>query len=240
MTLDGALLWSTRLLGLSLSIQSVELLLLGRLPSRLAPAQPKFLAAFDPFFALLLLGAGLFLGATGDPRGCCVGAPAAWLLAVRFGGTFNGGSDFLTLVVALPLGVFAAHPTPAVGRLAVLGIGLQWLLSYTIAGFAKLADTDWRRGRALALLAERGRYALPDGARRLLGEPRVSRFLGTGTLLFECAAPLALLDPRCMLVFVGVALTFHGAVALTLGLNRFLWAWLAAVPCGLALPELLR
>lgn len=239
MSIDAALAWSIRLVGVSLALQSLELLRLGRSPLRLVPANPSWIGRILGPVAGTNLGVGVLLALTGDPRGLLLGAPLAWVVAMRFGGTFNGGSDYMTMVVALPVGLHAALPTLVPGRLAVVAIGIQWLLSYTIAGIAKVSDVDWRNGQALSLLSTRGSYSLPPPVARLLSRPRISRALGHATLTFECAAPLALLDHRAMLVFAGVALTFHAAVALTLGLNRFFWAWLAAMPCGLALPHLL-
>jgi hypothetical protein len=46
-------------------------------------------------------------------------------------------------------------------------------------------------------------------------------------IAFECAFPLALIDAR-LLSLLGIA--FHVVNARVLGLNRFLWAWLAAYP----------
>ena len=49
-------------------------------------------------------------------------------------------------------------------------------------------------------------------------------------ILWECAAPLALLDTRLALVFCCIAALFHFLVFWFFGLNRFFWAWLASFP----------
>jgi hypothetical protein len=49
-------------------------------------------------------------------------------------------------------------------------------------------------------------------------------------ILWECAAPLALLDTRLAVVFCAIAALFHFLVFWFFGLNRFFWAWVASFP----------
>lgn len=142
----------------------------------------------------------------------------ALLQAARFRGNFNGGSDAMTLVVLLGL---------AVGRTFSASAGLgyiaaQLVLSYFLAGCWKLRERAWREGSALDRL-----LALPQYRSTPLLLP-ASRWLGYGVIAFECAFPLSLFG--LALPFAALGLTFHAVNARVLGLNRFLWAWLAAYP----------
>jgi hypothetical protein len=48
--------------------------------------------------------------------------------------------------------------------------------------------------------------------------------------VWECLAPLALLDARLAVVFCLIAALFHFLVFWFFGLNRFFWAWLSTFP----------
>jgi hypothetical protein len=55
--------------------------------------------------------------------------------------------------------------------------------------------------------------------------------LGSWSVLcFECGFPVALLVPSVTLPWLAVGLLFHVANAYIFGLNRFVFAWLAAYP----------
>lgn len=124
------------------------------------------------------------------------------LTAVRFGGTLNGGSDYMTVVALSSLLV-------PWGRLY---LAVQLTLSYFVAGLVKLRQRDWRNGSALT---------------RLTGLPRQ---LAWPVLLWECTFPLAWLSHSLCLAYLAVGLVFHLANSKMLGLNRFFWIWLAAYP----------
>lgn len=140
---------------------------------------------------------------------------ATWILALRWRGTFNGGSDAMTMILLLSLSVGLAHPAWIPAALAYIAI--QTLLSYFAAGLAKLRSPQWRRGQALGLFMKRP-------ARR------EDLFISWVVILFECLFPLVLFSPALSLVFMGIGVVFHLAIARLLGLNRFFFAWLAAYP----------
>lgn len=162
------------------------------------------------------------------------------LVCVRFRGTYNGGSDAMTLVVMLGLWVARLGPEPAhagllagsVWQRAGLGyIGAQLVLSYLLAGVAKLREPRWREGRALPRLLRAHQYAVPASLQHALSSPPRAFAASWLVMLFECAFPGApWLGPvGCALVLAAGA-TFHLVNVVALGLNRFFWAWLAAYP----------
>jgi len=155
-------------------------------------------------------------------------------IAVRFRGTFNGGSDAMLLVVLLGLAV-ARSGAPEIG----LGyIAAQLVLSYVLAGIAKLREPRWRDGTALAALVALPSYAVP--AALIAWISKVSRVAGYALLAFECGFPIALVDPTACRAMLAIAALFHLGNAIVFGLNRFLWAWLAAFPALLAWVDRLR
>jgi hypothetical protein len=155
---------------------------------------------------------------------------------VRFRGTFNGGSDAMLLVVLLGLAI-ARSGVPAVG----LGyIAAQLVLSYVLAGVAKLREPRWRDGSALAALVALPSYGVPPALIGFLTRPAIARTAGYALLAFELGFPIALVDPTACRVLLVLAALFHLGNAIVFGLDRFLWAWLAAFPAVIAWVDSLR
>lgn len=185
------------MLAFALTLQSLELLLIW-------PRARKiwgFSRAFQVLIWLRLI-ASLALFFTCTPA-------LVWFLllstvstAVSFGGTLNGGSDYMTVVILSSLLL-------PCGRLY---LAVQLTLSYFVAGLVKVKQRDWRNGSALT---------------RLTGLPAK---LAWPVLLWECTFPLAWFNYHLCLGYLAVGLVFHLANTKILGLNRFFWIWLAAYP----------
>ena len=65
---------------------------------------------------------------------------------------------------------------------------------------------------------------------RLLGLRHVALAASWLVITLECGFPAALVAPELAIALLTIAGTFHVGNALVLGLNRFVWAWLAAYP----------
>ncbi|RYZ09791.1 MAG: hypothetical protein EOO73_02605 [Myxococcales bacterium] len=250
MSLTEAVSWTERLLGFALLLQTVELLQLRRHFSdrgvwswpvlvsehRQLPAPLRWcLAALLPeraFVALLWLRLPLALLLAG---GLGLVAPALLLtqlaIGARFRGTFNGGSDYMTVVVLLGIsGAACFASSPRVVKACLGYVCVQLVFSYFIAGVIKLVRPSWRSGAGLGRLLTSNRYGTPGWLARLLARPALARLATWSVLGFECSYPLALLSPSITLIFVGVGALFHLGNVLAFGLNRFFFAWLAAYP----------
>ena len=158
---------------------------------------------------------------------------AAWLalactiaIAVRFRGTYNGGSDAMLVVVLLGLAIASAGWP----RAGLAYIAAQLVLSYAIAGVAKLGDPHWRRGDAFAILVALPAYGVPARLAKLLARPAIGRLGAFATLAFECGFVIALFDRTTCIAALAVGAAFHLGNAIVFGLDRFWWTWLAAYP----------
>jgi hypothetical protein len=152
-------------------------------------------------------------------------------ICVRFRGTFNGGSDYMTVLILAGLSLAAIScGQPLLAQAGLLYIGVQVTFSYFIAGVAKLRNPDWRMGLALRAFVLDSPYGAPRWARALLAQPGLARAIGWVVIGFECSFPLAWLDPRLGLTYAAAGLLFHIGNALVFGLNRFIFAWAAAYP----------
>jgi hypothetical protein len=155
------------------------------------------------------------------------------LMLIRWRGAFNGGSDFMTLMVLLGLVI---APLVSLCGDAELGwragfgfIALQAISSYFLSGSVKLLRAEWRNGQAMTIFlneAVRGPLSPGHWARH----PAMARLASWSFILWECAFPLALWQPDLALLFCAVAAVFHFLVFWFFGLNRFFWAWLASFP----------
>jgi hypothetical protein len=242
-TLADAIVWCSRLASVATAIAALELIVVHRAWSeRGVYAWSVLRREYSPIGARL---AGLVLSTPGMWLVVAVQLASAlalpwlahpiwpWLafattlaVAVRFRGTFNGGSDAMLLVVLLGLAV-ARSGAPEVG----LGyIAAQLVLSYVLAGIAKLREPRWRDGTALASLVALPSYGVPRSLAAVVSPPLLGRAASYALLGFECGFPIALVDPTACRVVLVLAALFHLGNAIVFGLNRFLWAWLAAFP----------
>lgn len=155
----------------------------------------------------------------------CVG------LLRRFLGPYNGGSDRMRLLVLSCLWASHLAPNPTWERAALGYLAVQLVLSYTMAGWVKLVNPDWRNGRALQDVFAFSVYPVSESLRACANAPRTLLLLSWTMIAFEVGFPLALLNGTALQVALGAALVFHLVNASLFGLNRFVWIWIAGYPC---------
>lgn len=152
---------------------------------------------------------------------------------IRWRGAFNGGSDFMTLVVLTGLLIsqwLAFWDEPELGwRACFWYITIQSMTSYFVSGAVKLLRPEWRNGSAMTIFLNAAIHG-PLQEKHLLRKPGLAAIGSWTFILWECAAPLALLDTRLAMVFCAIAALFHFLVFWFFGLNRFFWAWVASFP----------
>ena len=155
------------------------------------------------------------------------------LILIRWRGAFNGGSDFMTLVVLT--GLLIAQVVGAFGNVA-LGwqagfwyIAIQAITSYFMSGAVKLLRPEWRNGSAMTIFLNGAIYG-PLSASHPLRNKGLAMLGSWGFIVWEILFPFSLLDPRLAAVFCAVAALFHFLVFWFFGLNRFFWAWMCAFP----------
>jgi len=236
-SLETTLLLISYLTGFALFISAAELLWLSRvrefqeiwsldnLRAELSSALPTFL--IDPLFSLkgfrIILSLQIILSL------CLYFFSSPWivlglllthlLICIRFRGTFNGGSDMMTMVVLTGLLVG--------GKAGLIYISIHTLYSYFKAGLVKVKQADWRQGRALPAFFQRSLF---KDVQNLAGKIPYPKTLGYFVIIFELSILLILLKPELTVLYFTAALLFHFINYLTFGLNRFFWIWLAAWP----------
>ena len=114
---------------------------------------------------------------------------------------------------------------------AALGyLAAQVILSYFVSGQVKIANPDWRSGRALQDVFAFSAYPVSADLRALADRPRLLWCASWAVMLFEVVFPLSLLSSVTLILALTLAAAFHVANAFLFGLNRFVWAWIAAYP----------
>jgi len=123
-------------------------------------------------------------------------------------------------------GLLIGQWQPAAGLVL---IAVQCLLSYVVAGTAKLLGASWRAGTAPGEILATATHGTALAARWCT--PIASRAAAWLTIAFELGAPvLVFVGPPGVTAYVLLALGFHAGIALTMGLNNFVWSFWAAVP----------
>jgi hypothetical protein len=152
---------------------------------------------------------------------------------IRWRGAFNGGSDFMTLVVLtglLLVHIVSPIAGPEMGwRAGFWYITIQSISSYFLSGSVKLLKREWRNGSAMTIFLNAAIHG-PLSAGHWLRKPWLASLGSWAFITWECLAPLALLDARLAMIFCLIAAFFHFLVFWFFGLNRFFWAWTATFP----------
>jgi hypothetical protein len=174
----------------------------------------KYLTVIEPVFyiALIISTAGLIL---------------------RFSGPLGSGSDSMSFQVLIGLLIASfGIVNPILTRVGFGWIAAQTVLSYFLAGVAKLRNENWRNGIATGnLLRAPEPYSVFNPARRLANSQRFCFLAGWVVVGFEIVFPIVLFLPwEGKIAVLSAGLVFHIANAVLLGLNRFIWAWAATYP----------
>jgi hypothetical protein len=141
------------------------------------------------------------------------------------------GSDQMRTIVLAGLVLFYVAPTDLARDVALVFIAAQAMLSYFTSGFAKLISPVWRDGTAIRDILSTRSYGSELATRVMKRLPSLSPALCWGTIGFECFLPLlVLLGTTTCIVFIGMGVAFHVGIAAMMGLNLFVWSFVATYP----------
>jgi hypothetical protein len=141
------------------------------------------------------------------------------------------GADRMTVIVLAGCASYLFASDAWAKQTCLWFVGLHTILAYISAGVFKWASPAWRDGTALADLLRTDTFGAALAHDGLLRAPGIASALCWGTIAFESMLPaLVFVSPTACLVFLGLGALFHIAVAFTMGLNDFLWAFVPAYP----------
>lgn len=142
----------------------------------------------------------------------------------------SDGADQMHTIVWSGILVFLVSSSASIKDLALAFLAAQLLLSYLTSGIAKLLSPIWRSGNAVGLIVRTESYGQRD-VHRLIERFHLSGPLSHVTMLLEVIGPLSVLTgPRTTIVFLCFGGMFHLGNALVMGLNSFVWPFIACFP----------
>ncbi|MDO9182744.1 MAG: hypothetical protein Q7U04_10060 [Bacteriovorax sp.] len=153
------------------------------------------------------------------------------LIAQRFRGSFNGGSDYMSLIILMALSIQGLFPTLLITKGVLWYIALQSATSYFMAGLVKLKLNSWRTGSALGDFIQSPNYNPPIWIKWFAQHQTFNFSASWLIMIFEISFPLILIQQHLVVsVWLLVAFAFHFLNVFVFGLNRFLIVWLASYP----------
>jgi hypothetical protein len=136
---------------------------------------------------------------------------------------------FITLL-ALSIGSLSSVGS-RISELCLWFIACELMLSYFIAGFAKLISPIWTKSYALSMIFSTRSYGHYNMHQWIIKNNIMAVFLCWGVLIFETFFVIILFLPMPYAIFFCViGCCFHLFNALFMGLNDFLFSFLAAYP----------
>jgi hypothetical protein len=145
---------------------------------------------------------------------------------------------FVVLVACL-LGRIGGDP--AATRAAVSFLAAELALSYLAAGAYKAASPYWQSGSAFAMLVHTRMYGQPTAARVVARHPAIGHMAALSVVFWESLFVVALTAPPPAAIAVLVAgAGFHLGCGFIMGLNRFVWAFVASYPALLCTNTAIR
>jgi len=141
------------------------------------------------------------------------------------------GSDQMTLVVLVASLIGRVGADAISARAAVTFLAAELTLAYLVAGLAKATSRYWRSGQAFAMIARTRMYGQPAAGRLVDRFPWAGHAASYAVVCWESLFVLSLTAPPPVvagLFILGVG--FHAGCAVVMGLNRFMWAFVASYP----------
>jgi hypothetical protein len=155
--------------------------------------------------------------------------------------TAMDGPEHLLTSTLLVLGTTYFLSSTLALQAALVSVAGQALLEYVGAGWTKLQHwRAWASGRHLQEIFASSSYGNRIVAAQLANHPAVGGLVSLGVIALELVVPFSLLlhAPFAEILLAAV-LAFHVTAAATMGLNTFVWAYVATYPAILHLRDLI-
>jgi len=257
MDTEQAIQWSVGLVSLASAVSSAEFLAValrysdnGILSWRIAQHQsniwrlPRLSLIVDHLFGprgfriilsvrLLASCGSIVLAFTGCVSSAllCVIWLTTILISIRSPFGLDGAHQMVIIILSALILATAMPSAPLVANACLWFITIQLSLSYFIAGIAKLSDPVWQTGIALRGIFSTAIYGHQFVYRILRKSATLGLFCCWATIVFECSFPLVfLLDFRHAQWLIVTAISFHLFNAIFMGLNSFMYSFVAAYP----------
>lgn len=142
------------------------------------------------------------------------------------------GADQMNLIITITLFIVYIIDVEVIYKAGLIFIAAQSILSYMVAGIAKLRSVKWRSGQAVFEIMNTRTYGFKSVANKLANAPRfVNIILCWLIIFFEIFFIILLfLEEPWLYIIICCGIIFHLYNAIAMGLNNFFWAFLATYP----------
>lgn len=142
------------------------------------------------------------------------------------------GSDQMSNIVLTCLVFISLFPqSKIIVSASILFIAYQAIISYITAGVSKLISPTWRNGNIVYGIVNTKTYGSKFIANFLKDRPKVVKFMNHSTFIFEVLFFVVLFIPYPYNIYVLlIPFIFHLLCAWIMGLNSFVFAFLATYP----------
>lgn len=154
------------------------------------------------------------------------------LLVLFRSGPGHDGSFQLRLLMQFVLFTCSISPLDSLAfRIGLYFLSTQLVLSYLLAGIAKLRGATWRDGTALISIFGTVYHGSAWAYKLLNTRRKLSLALSWFVIGFEVLFPLILIgNGELLIVFLIVTTLFHLSTSFLMGLNGFFFSFAAAYP----------
>lgn len=141
------------------------------------------------------------------------------------------GADQLAWIIFTGLAPVSIIATPTTQTIFLWFVALQVSLAYGVAGIAKATAKGWWNGSYLIEILGTQIYGRATIATLMRRNPLLSTLHSCFVILWECSFLFILFLPYpVVLVFIAAGVVFHLLNAYVMGLNTFVWSFIAAYP----------
>ncbi|MCE7992732.1 MAG: hypothetical protein HEP71_12165 [Roseivirga sp.] len=141
----------------------------------------------------------------------------------------SSDSPLFRVILTVLLLYYFLPDSPVITEAGLLFLSTYLVLIYHLTGLQKLKSRLWRNGQAIENFMNRFPFW-----RMVSPVPKKSKwFIRTaswGVMLFELCFFIGLFWPQAAPVFLMAGLLFHGVLSVTVGINHFLWTFIAVYP----------
>ncbi len=168
----------------------------------------------------------------------------AWIMQIvimkRYHLTFDG-SDHMTVVVLLACLLGRVEPDPLAARAAVTFLAAEVTLAYLAAGLYKATSSYWQSGHAIAMVVQTRMFGQAAAARLIRHHPVIGRAATYSVFCWESLFVCFLVaPPPVILTILVLGIGFHLGCSVIMGLNRFIFVFVASYPAVLYVNNALR
>lgn len=154
--------------------------------------------------------------------------------------TFDG-SDHMLLVVLLACLLGRVTADPLAARAAVTFLAAEVTLAYLVAGLYKATSPYWQSGNAIAMVVQTRMLGQATAARLIRRFPAIGHAATYVVFSWEtlfCCFTFA--PPAIIMIMLAIGIGFHLGCSIIMGLNRFLFAFVASYPAVLWVNTVVR